>query len=256
MASILIVEDDPMISDMYQRKFSEVGFDVFATGTGEQALSVVRAEKIDVVLCDLIMPKMDGFDVVSALRSEEFDSNIKIIISSNISEKEDRDKALSLGADGFIVKSDFTPSELVAEVNRFLKKNKNSENSSEETRIPKRILLIEDEEVFIEMFSSRLREAGYEIVSASNGAWGVKTAMKENFDLIILDMVMPAMSGLEVVEKLKVDEKTKNIPIIVFSASVDLDMQKQVENLGITSFFLKTQLTPSDLVKKIDAILK
>ena len=255
MASILIVEDDPMISDMYKRKFSEVGFGVFTAETGEQALAIAKTEKVDVVLCDLIMPRMDGFGVVTALRGGEFDPNIKIIISSNISEKEDLDKALYLGADGFIVKSDFTPTELVVEINRFLKKNTSVDELSTKTRALKKILLIEDEEVFIEMFGGKLKEAGYQIVSASNGAWGVKEAMEQKFDLIILDMVMPAMSGLEVVGKLKENEKTKNLPIIVFSASVDIDAQKQVENLGIAAFYLKTQLTPSSLVKKIDKIL-
>lgn len=253
MTSILIVEDDPMISDIYQRKFSDVGFEIFVAETGEQALAIAGKEKLDVVLCDLIMPKMDGFGVIKALRSGDYDPNIKIIISSNISEKEDRDKALSLGADGFVVKSEFTPSELVSEINSFLKKNKTLDGSPKK---PKRILLIEDEEVFVEIFGKKLEAEGYEVSSALNGAWGIKTALEQKFDLIILDMVMPAMSGLEVVEKLKANEETKNTPIVVFSASVDADTQKQVEGMGITAFFLKTQLTPSDLVKKIDKILR
>jgi len=256
MTSILIVEDDPMISEIYQRKFSDVGFDVFTAETGEQGLHIAKKEKLDVVLCDLIMPKLDGFGVIEALRGGDYDANIKIIISSNISEKEDRDRALLLGADGFIVKSEFTPSELVAEINRFLKKSNSSEEELEKAKRVKNVLLIEDEEVFIDIFSRQLRAAGYEVVSAANGAWGVKEAMEKEFDLIILDMVMPAMSGKEVVEKLKAEEKTKNIPIIVFSASVDSTIQKQVEEMGITAFFLKTQLTPSALVKKVNDILR
>jgi len=255
MTSILIVEDDPMISDIYQRKFADVGFEVFVSETGEQALAIAKKEKINVVLCDLIMPKMDGFGVVSALRGGEYDYNIKIIISSNISEKEDRDRALSLGADGFIVKSEFTPSELVSEINSFLRKNKDGVDPLKPVG-PRKILLIEDEEVFVEIFGRRLEAAGYEVVAALNGAWGIKEAVAQKFDLIILDMIMPAMSGLEVVEKLKADDKTKEIPIVVFSASVDADTQRQVERMGITAFFLKTQLTPSELVKKIDKILR
>lgn len=256
MTSILIVEDDQMIREIYQRKFTDVGFEVFVAETGDQGLTIAGKEKIDVVLCDLIMPKMDGFGVIAALRNGKYDPNIKIIISSNINEKEDRDRALSSGADGFIVKSEFTPSELVAEINRFLKKMNYSAEELEKANRPKKILLIEDEEVFVEIFSRQLSYAGYEVEAALNGAWGIKTAMEKEFDLIILDMVMPAMSGLEVVEKLKAEESTKNIPIVVFSASVDNTVQKQVEDMGITAFFLKTQLTPRELVKKIDDILR
>jgi hypothetical protein len=253
MPSILIVEDDPMISEIYQRKFSDVGFRVFSVETGEQALAVAKKEELDVVLCDLIMPRMDGFEVIEALRKSDRNQNTKIIISSNINEKEDRDKALALGADGFIVKSEFTPSELVDEINKFLNKSESVAKNQEKS---KRILLIEDEEVFIEIFGKRLQDAGYEVVSASNGAWGIKEAMEGKFDLIILDMVMPAMSGKEVVEKLKAEDGTRNIPIVVFSASVDQESQKEVEGMGIEAFFLKTQLTPSTLVGKIDEILR
>ena len=118
-----------------------------------------------------------------------------------------------------------------------------------------KILLIEDEEIFVEMFSESLGRAGFEVVAATNGAWGIKEAMKANFDLFIIDMVMPAMNGEEVVAKLKDDEKTKNIPIIVLSASVDDQTRKRVENMGVSAFFVKTQLTPSDLSRKISELL-
>jgi len=79
---------------------------------------LAKKEKIDIILLDLIMPKMDGFEVTKNLRSGNFDPNIKIIIFSNLNQKEDKEKAMNLGANGFIVKSNYNPSELVAEVQR------------------------------------------------------------------------------------------------------------------------------------------
>jgi len=120
----------------------------------------------------------------------------------------------------------------------------------------KRILMIEDGEIFIEMFGDRLKKDGYEMEFATNGAWGLKEAAEKDFDLFIMDMLMPAMNGEEMIAKLKLDEKNKNKPIIVLSASVDHDTQRRVEAMGINAFYVKTHVTPSELAQKVSELLK
>ena len=120
MPKIIIVEDDPMISEIYQKKFSDSGFEVLLAGSGEQALDAVKKEKIDLVLSDLVMSNMDGFEVIKSLRGGNYDPNIKIIALSNLSNGDSRKKAIELGANGYIVKADFTPAELVAEVKKII----------------------------------------------------------------------------------------------------------------------------------------
>lgn len=267
MAKIIIVEDDPMISEIYQKKFSDSGFEVFQATSGEQALAIAKTEKVDVVMTDLIMPKMDGFQVIENLRNGEYDPNIKVIVTSNLSQKEDRDKAMQLGANGFVAKSDYSPSDLVKEIQRLL--NQYQQQGKNEIKInaqaevsgagsddgKKKILMIEDEEIFIDMFGEKLKQDGFVADSARNGAWGFKEAMNGDYDLFIIDMVMPAMTGDEIIAKLKMEDKTKNIPIIVLSASVEDEMKKKVEDMGIQEFFVKTQITPGELSKKVEEIL-
>jgi DNA-binding response OmpR family regulator len=118
MTKVLIAEDDLMISEIYQRKFTEKGYEVLTAFSGDQVLEIVKKEKIDTILLDLLLPKMDGFQVTENLRNGNYDPNIKIIISSNMSQKEDREKVLELGANGFITKSQYTPSEMVEEIKR------------------------------------------------------------------------------------------------------------------------------------------
>lgn len=270
MTKILIAEDDLMISEIYQKKFTDSGFAVSVAVSGPQVLQVAEKEKPDVILLDLIMPKMDGFEVIEKIRGGDFDPNIKIIISSNLSQNEDRDRAVKLGANGFIAKSDFSPGDLVNEVKRLLgqydEHDKNINNEKEDLgsdsdddakdNSVKKVLLIEDEKVFIEMFGDRLRQDGYYVATAENGAWGAKEALKEKFDLFIIDMVMPAMTGEEIITKLKMEDETKNIPIIVLSASVEDEAIKRVKEMGINEFFVKTQITPSELSKRVKEILK
>lgn len=267
MTRIIIVEDDPMISEIYQKKFLEAGFEVLAANSGEQVLSSAKKEKIDLILLDLIMPKINGFDVIKSIRGGQYDSNIKIVVFSNLSQKEDRDKAMKLGADGFIVKSDFTPSALVEEVkrqmNQFNEERKNemrgakSEDDGGESdkSIKKRVLMIEDEEIFLEMFGDKLRQDGFEVDTAMNGTLGLKKAMSGKYDIFIIDMILPGIAGDEIVAKIKMEDSIKDVPIMIFSASVDYDEEKKMKDLGANEFFMKTQLIPSDLSKKVAEML-
>ncbi len=118
MLKIVIVEDDPMISEIFQRKFSESGFEVFLAGDGKQALEVIKTHGINIVLSDLIMPEMGGFELTKTLRSGGYDPNIKIIIISNLIDS--LENAIELGANGFLAKSAYTPTEMVGKVKELL----------------------------------------------------------------------------------------------------------------------------------------
>lgn len=272
MPKIIIVEDEPMISEIYQKKFSESGFEVFAVDSGDQVLTMAQKEKVDVVLLDLIIPKMSGFEVLENLKSGKYNPNIKVIIFSNLSQKEDREKAQKLGADGFISKADYTPSALVKEVqrllNQFSEEEKNEKRNGnlngnhegnqevEQPSVSGKILMIEDEDIFEEMFGGKLRQDGYEVTFAKNGVWGLNEALKNDYDLMIIDMILPGMTGDEIVSRMKLEEKTKNLPIIILSASVEEQMERKVREMGVSAFFVKTQLIPSELSKKVEELLK
>ena len=267
MTRIIILEDDPMIAEIYFKKFSNSGFEVFPAKTAEEALGIIKREKVEVIMTDLIMPKMDGFQLIEELRNGRYDQDIKIIVTSNLSQKEDRDKAIQLGANGFVAKSDFSPSELVAEIQRLVgqyQHQKENELRNEESskyvdnnkwNKQKRILLIEDEDIFVDMFGEKLKQDGFLVESANNGAWGLKEAMKNNYDLLIIDVMMPSMTGDEIVEKLKMEDETKNLPIIMLSASVDDEKVGKIKAMGVSEFYIKTQVTPSELSDRVIEIL-
>lgn len=268
MHKIIIVEDDPMIAEIYQRKFLDSGFEVLMAENGEKVLVTLKKQTVDVVLLDLVMPGMDGFEVIENLRKGNYDPNIKIIVFSNLSQKEDKERARELGANGFIVKSDYTPNDLVKEVERLANQidaQKTSEMKSTEqsgttnnfvVAGAKKILMMEDEDVFVEMFGGKLKQEGFEMEFSKNGSWGIKEAMKNKYDLFIIDMAMPVMNGDEVVERLKSDEGLKNIPIIILAAFESDEDIKKLKELGVDRIFIKTQITPSELVEEVKKALK
>jgi len=266
MPKIILAEDDPMIAEIYEKKFTASGFDVAIADSGDLVLSLYKKNKPDVILLDLILPKMNGFDVIENIRKT--DINTKIIVFSNLNQSEDRERASKLGANGFIPKADYTPSKLVIEVERLLhqmneeKINGERELLAAENKKLKniresqgKILMMEDEEIFREMFGGKLIDDGYAVEFAEDGAIGVKKASEGNYIMFIVDMVMPNITGEEIVKKLKREERTKNIPIIILSASVDEAKKREMEKEGIHSFFVKTQLIPSELSKKVQEIL-
>ncbi|MDP3779473.1 MAG: response regulator transcription factor [bacterium] len=117
---ILVVDDDPFILDMYVLKFKEQGFQIDTATDGKMALEKIDSGSPNIVLLDVVMPKMDGFDVIKKIQERGEPRTFKILFLTNFGQKEDVDRGMQLGADGYIIKAHFTPSEVVAKVKELL----------------------------------------------------------------------------------------------------------------------------------------
>lgn len=120
MAKILIIDDDPFILDMYVLKFKERGFDVEIAHDGKDGLKKAKEYKPDAILLDVVMPAMDGFDVLQELKKSSETKMAKIILLTNLGQKEDVERGKKLEADDYVIKAHFTPSEVVEKVNNLL----------------------------------------------------------------------------------------------------------------------------------------
>jgi len=120
----------------------------------------------------------------------------------------------------------------------------------------KKILIIEDEMALQESLGGLLSEKGYQVISALDGETGLNLAKKENPDLILLDLILPKMSGFEVLEELKKDLKTKEIPVIVLTNLEGIGDVEKVIALGAKSYLVKAEYTLEEVVEKIEKALK
>lgn len=118
--TILLVEDDPMIAQMYQTKFSLEGFPIEVATDGQTGLEKAKTIHPAVVLLDIILPKLDGFSVLKALKEDPATKNVPVILLTNLGQDEDIKKGKTLGADDYFVKSNHTPAEIVAKVQSVL----------------------------------------------------------------------------------------------------------------------------------------
>ncbi len=121
---ILIVEDDLFISEVYFTKLSSEGFDVILADNGEEALMRFDQVSPDVVLLDILMPKMDGWEVLKKIYQKKRGKKAIIIMLTNVGDKDSIEKALKVGADDYFIKSFFTPEEVVVKIRKLLEKNK------------------------------------------------------------------------------------------------------------------------------------
>jgi len=117
---ILLIEDDPFLLSMYATKFELEGFEIISADDGEKALKAASKEKPDIILLDVLLPKMDGFEVLKELKKNEETKAVPVILLTNLSQRDDVEKGLALGAVDYLIKAHFMPTEVVEKIKKTL----------------------------------------------------------------------------------------------------------------------------------------
>lgn len=120
MRKILLIEDDSFLADIYLTKFKEAGFEIKIARDGENGIIKTKEEKPDLILLDIVLPRRDGLEVLRDLKQEKSTKKIPVVVFSNLGQKQDIEKALQRGAVDYIVKSQYTPAEVVSKVKKIL----------------------------------------------------------------------------------------------------------------------------------------
>jgi len=209
MIKLLVVDDEKGLCEDLRDFFKPLGYSVFIATNGEDALSIVNKESPELVLLDINMPGMDGLEVLRRIKNVL--PKTKVIMITISDDADTRQKAQSLGADEF-VKKPFTMDYLEDTV--ILKVNELTRNKE-----PARILIVDDEEGIrdsLRKFIEQRFECG--ISEATNGKEALDLLRKESLDLVLLDIKMPGISGIDVVKEAK---KIKPKPYIWIITSFD-----------------------------------
>ena len=119
---LLVIEDDSFLRSLLNKKLSEAGFEVLEAADGIKGMKVAKEQKPNLILLDLLLPTVDGFEVLSKVKQDPETSSIPVIVLSNLGQKEDIDKCLNLGATDYLIKSQFTPEEIVVKAKEILEK--------------------------------------------------------------------------------------------------------------------------------------
>ena len=120
----------------------------------------------------------------------------------------------------------------------------------------KKILIVEDDNFVAEVYFAKLTEMGYQATLAQNGEEGLAELKKNKIDLILLDILMPVMNGMEMLEEIKKQEEWKNIPVILLTNVGEKESIQKVREFGVKDYLIKSHFTPAEVIEKIEAVFK
>jgi CheY-like chemotaxis protein len=206
MGSVLIVEDDPSAARLLRAFLEPEGHEIRIVGDGEAALAEARRERPAAILLDVLLPGVDGWEVLRRLKADPELNSIPVVIVTVIDERE---VGLALGAADYLIKP-VSRSALLAALDRHLGKAKDTRQVQ--------ILAVDDDPLALDVIDAALRPAGYDVIRADGGRQALEVAHARPPSLVICDLVMPDLDGFDVVASLKANPKTSHVPILVVTA--------------------------------------
>jgi CheY-like chemotaxis protein len=234
--SVLVIDDDPAAQDLMRRFLQREGFQPVSATSGQQALEIVRDLRPVAITLDVMMPGMDGWAVLTALKSDPATAEIPVIVVSIV---DDKNLGYSLGAAEYLTKP--------IDRERFSKVLDRYRCSGGNCPV----LVVDDDEAVRQTLRSVLERHGWRVFEAPNGVVGLQRMQEEVPELIVLDLIMPEMDGFEFLQKVRDNEAWRHIPAIILT-SKDLTPEEREELNGKAERVLrKESYTYSDLIGEV-----
>ncbi len=210
--TVLVVDDEDNIRRLLHQELDEAGYTVIEAVDGSEALNKARNEQPDLIILDILMPGIDGFDVMTILKNDLKTSNIPILIFSIT---EDREKVYHMGADAYITKS-AGPEQLLKTISSLIAIPKNKK---------RKVLIIEHDKAIIQVIKETLEVKGYEVFAANDIHNGIAKAQTELPNIIIIDGTFSQQNDGEILKTLKYDQSTADANIIVLTSDAEQNIQ-------------------------------
>lgn len=251
-ARILVIEDNPDNMELMTYLLQAYGHATLMARDGEEGLSEARREMPDLIVCDIHLPKMDGYQVIRALKSDAALRRIPIVAVTALAMVGDREKMIAAGFDSYIAKP-IVPETFVAQVEEFLRPDQRSatppsppdEPAAAAPPVPFQpprasVLVVDDAAVNRELLRSTLEPFGYAVIQAASVQQALELARHNAFDLVLCDLHMPDEDGWDFLRAIKAEPRLGEIPIAIVTASVwgEVDKAKAFE-LGACCFILR-----------------
>jgi CheY-like chemotaxis protein/anti-sigma regulatory factor (Ser/Thr protein kinase) len=240
-STILIVEDDLNAQNLLTHYLTEAGYTVTHALDGEQAIQMARDTNPDAITLDIMLPRKDGWEVLAELKSTPGKEDIPVVI---VSMTEDRQLGFSLGAVEFLVKP-VNKSRLIEVVNRAVATTGKQHAT---------VLVVDDEPKTVEYLTDLLRHQGYSVLPAFGGQQAIDLATERLPDVIILDLMMPEVTGFDVVQRLREHPRACDIPILIFTAKDITDEDRRRLNSHIQAIMPKSG--KEELLRQLEKLAK
>jgi PAS domain S-box-containing protein len=237
---LLVIDDDETAREILEAYLSKVGYQVAAATNGEEGLKLAKKLRPDAITLDVMMPGMDGWEVLSKLKADPELAHIPVLMLTMM---EDQDIGYSLGAAEYLTKP-VTRSQLIKVLRKY-----RTEKS------PCVVMVVEDDGITREMMVRMLHKVGWQVIEADNGKIALQRLQKVRPDLILLDLMMPQMDGFEFIIHLRQHERYSSIPVVVLTAK-DIGVEDRLWlNNRVDTVFQKGAYSREELLAQLRQLL-
>jgi len=241
---VLVVDDNQHAADLLVRLLDRGGFRAEIAASGKEALAKARELRPAAITLDILLPGIDGWDVLAQLKRDDATRDIPVVVVSVVDKPE---LGRALGAMDYFVKP-VDGKVLLSRLAKFAFTNK---VGTEETRV----LLIDDEPANVQWLEGVLKPAGFSVISAAGGREGIELARSSRPHLILLDLMMPEVSGFDVVAALDADQATRSIPIMILTAKDLTEEDKRQLNGHAKAILARGSTGATDLLGWLDRVM-
>jgi DNA-binding response OmpR family regulator len=240
--TILVIDDSPTYREQVKQALQDAAYDVLTAGSGEEGLRLAAAARPTAIVVDGDLPGIDGASVIRRVRLDAALRRTPCILLTASTDLAAETRALEAGADAFIRKDDELEL-LLARLSAVLRNAETAdaeELASPSLLSPKKILAVDDSETYLQALASELRGDGYDVALARTGAEAIELLTEQPVDCILLDLIMPGMSGHEVCAKIKAAPVLRSIPVIMLTSLEDRDSMIRGLDSGADDFVSKS----------------
>ncbi len=241
---VLVVDDNPQAAEILARHLDAGGFRIEIAHTGTEALTMARELKPVAITLDILLPEVDGWEVLNRLKADETTRNIPVVVVSVV---DNAALGRALGAFDYFVK----PVDGKALLSRLSQYTFTDKAKSE----PVRVLVVDDEPANLDLLEALLKPAGFGVLRARSGQEGIDLGKSQLPDLILLDLIMPGLTGFDVVEALRAEEATRSIPIMVLTAKTLTEDDKTALNGQVAAIFHRNSVAGTELTTWLRGIV-
>lgn len=256
---IALIEDEKTLANLIESGLKKEGFEVLAAIDGIKGLELILESKPDLVLLDMMLPGLKGFDILEKLTEKGILPDMPVIIISNSGEEIEIERGLKMGVRDYLIKVNFNPNEVVEKVKNVLKaEGERKKEKATPIKIVegKRVLIIEDDTILADVLEKKFLEKKYSVQRASNANSARKILAEKEVDLILLDLVLPDEHGISLLKEFKESKNLKDIPVVITS---NLGQKEEIDEgikAGAIDYIVKTNTVPEEIFQKVEKLLQ
>ena len=254
--TVLVVEDELALQEAMQLKLEQAGITVRTASTGEEALKILESYRPDLMMLDIVLPGIDGLEVLRTIRNNPLLYNLPVAIISVSGGSEKIKEAFSLNVVDYFIKSEYKIEEIVAKVKEYLKSSKGAvekKKTSKRHTKSMRVLVIEDDQATLESVLFKLKHRGFETDFAFDSMSGLHKLFHDGpFLGILLDIRLPGEDGFTFLEKKNDNEKFRDIPVLIFSNLSLPEYITRAVKLNARGYLVKAHHSIEDIVEHVD----